>query len=147
MLVYRHHRPLPDTSSDSVGAIIGGVIGGVTGLAAFLALVLAVAAFLLARRRALNQHKELKQPDYEQLVYGEATETPFTKKKAEVLATPELSEIPLCSCQSTLTAPGYLQSYRALEEVLLADEGRLGHAILACVRANQSEKVRPNEPR
>ena len=82
--------PVP-TSSDSVGAIVGGVIGGVTGLAAFLALILAVLAFLFARRRLADRHQKLSQPDYEQLIYGDAADVALSKMKAEVTSSSPLS--------------------------------------------------------
>lgn len=54
-------------------------------MCAIVVALMAIVAIILGRRRWLrNQHKELKQPDYEQLVYGDAVDVAITKKKSEV---------------------------------------------------------------
>lgn len=106
MLRYEYSRPIP-SESDSTGAIAGGVVGGVAGLCLLMLLVLAVLAFIFNRKRLMNQHRELKQPDYEQLAYGDVLDASLSRKQAAVHMFLEglIKPVPIEACFCSITHP------------------------------------------
>lgn len=74
------------TGGDSDGALIGGIVGGVGGgLLLCLLLLLVIAVVLMAtRRRRATAYRKLKQPDYEEVAFGDVKgDVTLPKKQAE----------------------------------------------------------------
>lgn len=102
-------------SSTDIAAIVGGAVGGAVGLFFLLLVVLVVLALVVAKRKGHSQRK-LRQPDYIALAYGDLNGgDSFPKRKAEHLA--------------------------RLEQLLLEENGRLAHAVLAATSVNDAEKL------
>ncbi|ELR25191.1 GTPase-activator protein for Ras family GTPase [Acanthamoeba castellanii str. Neff] len=74
------------TGGDSDAALIGGIVGGVGGgLLLCLLLLLVIAVVLMAtRRRRATAYRKLKQPDYEEVAFGDVKgDVTLPKKQAE----------------------------------------------------------------
>ncbi|ELR10938.1 GTPaseactivator protein for Ras-like GTPase [Acanthamoeba castellanii str. Neff] len=118
-----------DSSGDdtNIGAIVGGAVGGGVGLVCLLLLLLALVVLVLARRRnGRRQMRKLTQPDYAELAYGDVDNVSLPKRKAE--ASPPLPR-PLAD------------QYEKLEKLLLAENGRIAHAMFVGIASTDSEKV------
>jgi hypothetical protein len=103
-----------------------------------LLILLALLALVLARRRNDQRRKmrKLIQPDYAELAYGDVENLTLAKRKAEVLL--------LFSSEHHMSVRSLtpVQHYEKLEKLLLAENGRLAHAMFVSVSPTSAEKVR-----
>ena len=81
-----------DSGGDSDdAALIGGIVGGIGGgLLLCLLLLLVIAVVLVATRRGQGAYRKLRQPDYEEVAFGDVKgDVTLPKKQTEVIDMPQ----------------------------------------------------------